>query len=186
MPSPAARKELELTLPDGAAADQISIVLDGKAVTAQLAGDGSLTIPLAGDSGDGSHLLELQYRFLQRPRRGAMSLEMPRLGHGAWVRRLYWQLILPRDEHLLASPEGFAGEQTWTWNGCCWGRQPLLNQSQLENWVGLRQPTPLRRAEQRVPLQRFRQRRPLRRCTRPAARGSCCWPRGPLCWPGCC
>jgi hypothetical protein len=137
------RKELTLTLPAGAAPDQISIVLDGKAVTAEVAGDGSLTIPLAGDSGEGSHLLELQYRFRGRPQRGAMSLEIPRLGRGAWMRRLYWQLILPRDEHLLASPEGFAGEQAWTWNGCFWGRQPLLNQSQLENWVGLRQPTPL-------------------------------------------
>ncbi len=55
------------------------------------------------------------------------------------MRRLYWQLILPRDEHLLTPPEGFAGEQTWTWTGCCWGRRPLLDQAQLENWVGVRQ-----------------------------------------------
>ncbi len=54
------------------------------------------------------------------------------------MRRLYWQLILPRDEHLLTPPEGFAGEQTWTWRGFCWGRRPLLDQSQLENWVGVR------------------------------------------------
>ncbi len=132
------RKELELTMPPGVAADQVGVLLDGKAVAAQLAGDGRMTVPLAGNAGHDSHLLELRYQFLERPLRGALALEMPRLGREVWVRRLYWQLILPRDEHLLTPPEGFAGEQTWTWRGFCWGRRPLLDQSQLENWVGVR------------------------------------------------
>jgi hypothetical protein len=128
------RKEVELTMPPGV--DQISVLLDGKAVAAPRAADGGMTIPLGGNAEHDGHLLELRYQFLERPPRGLVTLEMPRLGRGGWVRRLYWQLILPRDEHLLTPPEGFAGEQTWAWTGSCWGRRPLLDQAQLEHWIG--------------------------------------------------
>jgi hypothetical protein len=72
-----------------------------------------------------------------------MSLELPRLGREVWVRRMYWQLVLPAHEHLTGGPSGFTGEFRWGWNGYYWGRQPLLSQAQLESWVGLaRRPGP--------------------------------------------
>ena len=32
-------------------------------------------------------------------------MELPRLGGNTWVRRTYWQLVLPRDEHVVVAPE---------------------------------------------------------------------------------
>jgi hypothetical protein len=130
------RKELELFLPAGVAHDQISARLDGKRVAVQVGSDGSLTIPLAGAPEQGRRLLELRYQLAERPSRGAMTLELPQLGRDAWVQRMYWQLVLPRDEHVLASPQGFAGEHAWAWSGYFWGRQPLMDQEKLESWVG--------------------------------------------------
>ena len=118
---------------------------------------------------DGSHLLELRYHFAERPPRGAMSLEMPRLGRGAWVRRLYWQLILPRDEHLLAAPEGFAGEQAGLGTatagaaGRCWTRP-----SWRIGWARRRGLAPAGQSNEYL-FSALRQRRPLRRVYRPAA-----------------
>ena len=75
--------------------------------------------------------------------RGAMTVEFPKLSHDLWVRRLYWQLVLPVNEHLLESPGGFTSEFTWGWEGYFWGRHPLLDQSQLESWSGATPRTPL-------------------------------------------
>ena len=41
-------------------------------------------------------------------------------------------------EHVVASPAEFTGEYRWGWSGYFWGRQPLLDQAQLESWIGVR------------------------------------------------
>ena len=53
------------------------------------------------------------------------------------MRQIYWQLILPANEHLVASPDGFSGEFVWRWSGWFWfwGRNPLLDQAELESWA---------------------------------------------------
>lgn len=128
--------ELEVVLPPDADAQRAAVLLDGRRVEPKLLGDGRLSIPLS-DGESRRATLELRYQFLTpRPPRGAIGLEFPRLIPKAWMQRVYWQLILPANEHLTAAPEGFTGEFLWTWNGWYWGRNPVLDQSQLETWVG--------------------------------------------------
>jgi hypothetical protein len=80
--------------------------------------------------------VELRYHFAgPRPPRGAIRMEFPRLNPAAWMRRMYWQLVLPASEHLLGDPDGFTGEFTWSWCGWFWGRTPLFDQAQLESWA---------------------------------------------------
>ncbi len=124
-----------MSLPAGVAPEQIGVRLDGQPAAAAVE-EGVLTIPLTAGGEQGRHLLELGYQFADRPAHGAMSLELPRLRPTAWVRRMYWQLILPRNEHLVMSPSSFAGEYAWNWRDYVWGRRPLLDQAQLEDWVG--------------------------------------------------
>ena len=84
-----------------------------------------------------SYTLDLRFHFpRQRPGPGKLSLEFPQWGEGVWVRRLYWQLVLPHDEHVLTAPAGFTNECVWSWEGYFWGRKPLLGQAELEAWVG--------------------------------------------------
>lgn len=131
------RKEIELTIPDGAADQEVDLWLDGKSVMAKTAPDGSLMVPLSGEANNREHLLEATYHFPDaRPPRGRFSVEIAGLGRDAWVRRMYWQLILPRDEHVIAGPEGLVHEFRWGWDGVFWGRTPLLEQPELETWVG--------------------------------------------------
>jgi hypothetical protein len=81
-------------------------------------------------------VLEVRYGF---PDRGAgqspLSIELPKLGAGAIARRTYWQLVLPRDEFLVAGPAALTPETAWGWNRFYWVRRPLLDQSDLENWI---------------------------------------------------
>jgi len=130
------RRELELIVPEGAAIDQMLILLDGKPATAQPTADDRLMLTLPGEPDPRLHHLEIRYHFPEkRPPRGSMTLELPRLGADAWVLRLYWQLVLPQNEHVVMLPPHFTSEFTWGWQGMFWGRRPLLEQSQLETWV---------------------------------------------------
>ncbi|MEE9603569.1 MAG: hypothetical protein V3V75_09705, partial [Thermoguttaceae bacterium] len=149
--------KLDLSVPTGADIDSMSVMLDGKRITPKPApperlgqerSEGEhLTIPLSGSNGYRQHLLELRYRFSSKRRHyGQVSLELPQLGKGVWIRRMYWQLVLPPNEHVVVPPAGFTGEFTWGWTGVFWGRQPLLEQAELETWSGAAQRTPVPKA----------------------------------------
>ena len=122
------RKELEVVFPAGAAASQAVVLVDGQRVEGQTIADDRLLVPLGGQRDHRRIVLELQYQF-SGPRlpRGALRLEFPQIGPSAWVRRMYWQLVLPANEHVTVNPAGFTGEFTWDWEGYFWGRQPLLD-----------------------------------------------------------
>jgi len=150
------RHELEITLPEGAAYDQTSVQLNEMPVTPRTRAERILVIPLSADriSTDSTstdrlsadvepprYRLCLQYHFPgSRAGRGAMKFEFPGLGDDTWVRRAYWQLLLPPEEHLVVSPRELTAEFAWGWNHFYFGRQPVLSQADLEAWVGLRHP----------------------------------------------
>ena len=101
------RKELEVSIPAGVAPDQIGVRLDGKRTAPAAVEDGVLTIPLTGAASKAVICWNLAINSPIGPPTAAMSLELPRLGRKAWVRRMYWQLVLPRNEHLLIVAEQF-------------------------------------------------------------------------------
>jgi hypothetical protein len=138
------RKEVEVQLPAGTAADEAVVMVDGKRVDGRLVSENQLLIPLPGPREERRFVIELLYHFPDpRPPQGELSLEFPRLGPNVWVRRTYWQLVLPTNEHMIANPEGFTGEFNWGWRGYFWGRLPLLDQEQLESWTGAAPRPPL-------------------------------------------
>lgn len=69
-----------------------------------------------------------------------MKFDFPTLGDDTWVRRAYWQLLLPPEQHLVVSPRELTGEFAWCWNFFYFGRKPVLSQVDLERVVGLRHP----------------------------------------------
>ena len=130
------RKEIEVVLPAGAATDEANVMVDGQHVDGRMIGEKRMLVRLPGHRPDRMWTIELQYHFPGPRPRGAMTLEFPHIGPDVWVRQMFWQLVLPGNEHLIASPDGFTGECVWDWQGFYWGRQPLLDQSQLEQWSG--------------------------------------------------
>ncbi len=107
--------------------------LDGSPAIAALAGD-ELVVQLGGDASRQDRLFELQYQVagslsaFQQHVQGAKVLGDP------WLRRVYWQVILPDDQHLLHAPREVAREFHWQWQGTHWGREPQLDSQDLARW----------------------------------------------------
>jgi len=131
------QKEVVFQVPNGAAVEKMLVILDGQRMAAQQLGPNRFSLPLTGGAEIRRYLLELDYHFSgQRPAEGLLSLEFPRIAPDVWIRRMYWQLVLPQHEHLIVNPRGFVGEYHWNWSGYYWGREALLDQTQLETWIG--------------------------------------------------
>jgi hypothetical protein len=131
------QKQLELRIPDGIVQNPMPIFLDNQPIELRVTGEGNLAVALPADGAGRPHLLELRYHFRDsRPHRGEMLFEFPQLGRDVWVRRFYWQLILPHNEHLVTASGQLTSEHVWQWCEYFWGRQPTLDQSQLEAWAG--------------------------------------------------
>jgi hypothetical protein len=145
------RRELEITLPEGADREQASVQLNGTPVTPRLRAERVLVIPLSAEVEPRPCVLSLQYHFPGAGTghafaghlfagAGTRKFEFPSLGDDTWVRRAYWQLLLPPEDHVIASPRELTGEFAWGWNHFYFGRQPVLSQADLERWVGLSNP----------------------------------------------
>lgn len=131
------QRELELILPDSVDPNAVQLTLDRHRVMARRTEGGTLVIPLAEADASTAHLLEVHYHVPEGiAELSRWDVQLPRLGRNVWVRRLYWQLVLPRNEHVIVGPAGFTPEFLWGFNGAFWGRNPLLEQPQLEAWVG--------------------------------------------------
>ena len=129
-------RELEIIVPPAAGGGEM-VLLDDHPVRLETTADGRTVVPLPDDPTPRERVLEVRFQFARsRPERGAMALEIPRLGDGVWVQRMYWQLVFPLDEHMVGTPAGFTPEFRWGWTGTSWGRVALLQQPALEQWVG--------------------------------------------------
>jgi hypothetical protein len=138
-------------LPAGADPESLIVILDGRRLAAE-----SLTIETSGrdhspvvaidlESVNASPFeLEFWYGFTT-PRETGWSarLAAPEFLDVSWVRQIYWQLVLPPDEVLVATPAGYTPEHVWRREGWWWRRTPTLSQRELEQWSGAsEQPAP--------------------------------------------
>lgn len=129
------REHLVLWLPEGIDLGGVKVSLDGTSREPEPMSRDRLSVKLTPDPENRPHLLEIIYHGPRRAGRGQMSLELPRVGDGVWTRRTYWQLILPRDEHVVVEPTNCTPEFHWGWNGMFWGRVPTMGQSDLEGLI---------------------------------------------------
>ena len=126
---------VEIALPVGADLESIEIELDSRRVAPEAVRQQNVVIALP--SGPRvEHVLELRYHFAGRPALGSLALDCPRFKAAVWIQQLYWQLVVPVDEHLVFASDRFTCELRWSFNGLFWQRQPLLEQRDLEGWVG--------------------------------------------------
>ncbi len=95
-----------------------------------------LTVPVTPSGSAEQHVIEVWYGFADgRPPRGLMALEPATMDAVDHAQRCYWQLILPRSEVVAWGNREMSAELIWeNWLG--WHRRPLLQQPELERWIG--------------------------------------------------
>ena len=144
------RKELAVRLPSDAAADRTLAFVNGRQVGPRVLADGRLLVSLAGQAPDEDDpatrrfVVDLQYDFRgSRPPQGSLRLEFPRLDHDTWIRRMYWQLVLPANEHLISNPERTDQRIHLDLGGLFLGSAAAGRSGQLESWAGATPRDPL-------------------------------------------
>lgn len=96
-----------------------------------------LEIPLAGDTAQPGQLVEVHYQVRQSLIPGSQEIQVAKVQGDPWLRRAYWQLILPETQHLLlGQTPAVTSEFRWRFKGTHWGRDPLLDHAQLAAWTG--------------------------------------------------
>ncbi len=87
-----------------------------------------------------TYTVELRSRQEYGPRLVTLHrLTPPQIEGSSALSQVYWQLILPSDEHVVSEPMQLTSASEWQWLGVFWGRQPLKSQAELEDWSGASQ-----------------------------------------------
>jgi len=128
-------EQLQLQLPHEVPPTNVEIRLDHQLLAAPDSNEIKIPVPVTGN--DTKHVLELRYQTaITNGQSNSIEAELPKLGSGAWVQRLYWQLVVPGDQHYIGSPSQLTPEFAWNWFGWGWSRQNHWDQADLENWIG--------------------------------------------------
>lgn len=134
---------LGVSIPGEVLKGQVVALLDGQRVEAQLLNPGELLVPLSAAPEDSSRTLEIWYQLRLERHSARLALELPHFDPDVMVRCMYWQLILPRHEHLVGIPDGWTAEYQWGWTGLIRGRYPALSQEDIGLRVGSVQDNPV-------------------------------------------
>jgi hypothetical protein len=135
------QETIRLQLPKGVRQASVQTAIDGQDVPRSLRPTSVAIVSVPPSARGRTCVLEVAYALdSPRSRLGMTSetLRTVRIDEAAAPRRVYWQLVLPQDEHLLATPEEWAAEMAWSSAGPLQGlvgRRPVMDQRQLEAWI---------------------------------------------------
>jgi hypothetical protein len=136
-------RQFRLRLPQGA--QLYAAAVDGRELPqSRKSLDGDLVVDLpSADSTQRQYVVEIWYTFEGQQLRhwNRTSLELPVVPGAKWARRVYWQLALPRSEHLWLPPAQLTPELSWGFEPVVgelgyWNQRANLAQRELEQWIG--------------------------------------------------
>jgi hypothetical protein len=135
-----------IELPTDLMSADVEVLLDGKPADFVSRTSGRIIVRLTQNGSDDTanvevtvaeHTLELRSR--RQINRGLLTrhhLSPPLLVGASGLSQVYWQVVLPGDEHVVRSPGRLSSASQWQWIGSFWGQQPIMRQTELEEWVG--------------------------------------------------
>jgi hypothetical protein len=128
--------------------NSVQATINGQPAAALLREPATLLIDLPAAARGRECVIELWYSMPESAAAAGLvstELKAPLLEEASPPRRMFWQLCLPGDKHLLLPPANLTAEMRWdslSWLG---GRQPTLGQVELEAWIGASRQDPLPR-----------------------------------------
>ncbi len=136
------RDSVTVYIPSGVSKSQIAVHLDGRRIESQLFASGEIIVPLLPEQRGKTHTLEMWYKLPLDRTAFPMNVELPHFDTDVMLRCMYWQVVLPRNEHMVGVPDGWTPEYQWGWSGLFWGRHPSRTQEDIGLRVGSTQSIP--------------------------------------------
>lgn len=130
---------VEIQLPRGVDAKKTEIHLDAAHLPPNVTAEKRLRLELPDvPNADVDHVLELRYVRDAGPTDwGRMTVDLPRMMGDVQIKNpVFWQLVLPRREHLLNVPSACMPAFEWKWSGFGFHREPLLSDAELMRLTG--------------------------------------------------
>lgn len=126
--------EIRLRVP--ATVESLTALLDGELLPATRSErmEREWLLPLARRP-SGEHTLELFLVHANRPPAGSLRIQWPEVLESTGPRRWFWQLIVPRDEHLWSYATQLSSANRWVREGWSWRREAIQTQPSLEEWT---------------------------------------------------
>ncbi len=135
-----------IELPPDAPPGEVEVLVDAQPAEIVSQAAGRMVVRLGPDAPNpgaavspepGTHTLEVRFRqAIQQSLLTRHLLTPPQIDGSTQLSQIYWQIILPGDEHIVGSPEELTSASEWQWLGSFWGRRPVMSQAELEAWVG--------------------------------------------------
>jgi hypothetical protein len=129
---------IRVRLPKGVRQSSVQTAIDGKEVQRAVRMPGVLAISLPASARGHECVLEVCYA-LDSPGQllGVLidELRPAEIVDAGAPRRVYWQVVLPEDQHLVLPPADMAAEMTWATDRWHYARRPVMDQRQLEAWI---------------------------------------------------
>jgi hypothetical protein len=142
------QEQLRFRLPASPGAGGVQVGINGQTQSVALREPATAVVALPVSARGRECVVELWYHVDEPdPARfwTVNNLRPPVLEGASAPRRLYWQLALPADEHLVVPPPRLAAEMVWSGNRWLASRRSTLDQEQLELWIGASRQDPLPR-----------------------------------------
>lgn len=143
-----ARNQVAIELPPDISLESVEVLVDGHVAEVIAHPAGRIVARLLRDNLNPTnsvlepvdHTLELRYRRVLEPSLiNRQRITPPQIDGVTDLSQVYWQIVLPGDEHIIQSPDQLVATSQWQWLGSFWGRQPSLSQADLEKWTGASQ-----------------------------------------------
>lgn len=136
---------LTFNLPAGANldVDDVTVAVDGRRTYRfAISPQGKLRVELGELFGARETTIELWYWFpVQAVPLGRVLLQSPQLADVSRTERAYWELVVPRNEHLAWYDLELTSENAWDQRQFLWSRRSVRSTSELEDWIsGSHQP----------------------------------------------
>ncbi len=95
--------------------------------------DAGLTVQLPGDQQ--SHIVDIRVWFDETSTAFAPNIK-PSLRLPVGIGRVYWQIALPQDTHVVWATSSMGRAMTWQFNRWSLSRQPIYSDDTLTEWIG--------------------------------------------------
>ncbi|NND96424.1 MAG: hypothetical protein HKN47_03735 [Pirellulaceae bacterium] len=125
-------ESLDLGLPVGLSDVDYEAFVDGERVMVSR-DKNALRMSLPGDNE--THLIDLRI-WVEEPTHGLLANIRPTLQIPVRAGRVYWQIVLPRDGHVVWAAPSIGRAMNWQFDPWRLARQPIHNDSALIQWVG--------------------------------------------------